>query len=262
MPPTNRSARPGVSFVEAIKLGFKRYVDFDGRSSLSEYWWWQLAIAGGFLLLSLLLQATQDPYGDAPVVVDLLIYAGFFGTLLPNLAVGIRRLHDVGHSGLYLLWGLVPVVGSFIIFLAVVRQPSPDGDRYGSAGGGGARKVTEISLVDLNASPRAILAAVHEGVTAERTVPILSDGLWQEIYGPSRVIWSWGNRAEPSKFALEVSAVVGGATGKTRCRQSIRGTPVTYQGFEAVKRAQGQIAAVLAALEPDAQPSASGSTDE
>ena len=51
--------------------------------------------------------------------------------ILPALAVSVRRLHDVGKKGTYMLWMLVPIVGSFIVLYALIQDSEPGANMYG-----------------------------------------------------------------------------------------------------------------------------------
>jgi uncharacterized membrane protein YhaH (DUF805 family) len=87
-----------MDFVGAIKAGFQNYVVFKGTASRSEYWYWVL-----FTSLVGLVTNALDASG---------ILAGAFAlaTLLPGLAVTVRRLRDAGFSW---VWILLPVPGFF-----------------------------------------------------------------------------------------------------------------------------------------------------
>ena len=50
---------------------------------------------------------------------------------LPLLAVGIRRLHDIGKSGWYCLWGLLPIVGWIILIVYAARPGMSGPNQYG-----------------------------------------------------------------------------------------------------------------------------------
>jgi uncharacterized membrane protein YhaH (DUF805 family) len=106
-----------MNFQEAVKTCFGKYVDFSGRASRSEYWWFVLAyvivaIVAGFI--------HQVVYG--------LVILAF---LLPLLAAGARRLHDIGKSGWWLLLGLIPLVNLVLLYFSV--QPSqPESNEYGA----------------------------------------------------------------------------------------------------------------------------------
>ncbi|MBK5239505.1 MAG: DUF805 domain-containing protein [Actinomycetales bacterium] len=53
--------------------------------------------------------------------------------LVPSLAVGVRRLHDIGRSGWYLLFALIPLVGIIILIVWWARAGDPVGNTYGDA---------------------------------------------------------------------------------------------------------------------------------
>ena len=67
---------PMVSFGGAIIRGFSNYFNFSGRATRAECWWWVLFAS----------------------LIGLIPFAGLV-TLIPNLAVTSRRLHDIGKSG-------------------------------------------------------------------------------------------------------------------------------------------------------------------
>ena len=103
-------------FEEAILTCLKKFATFEGRANRTEYWsWWIFS-----LVLSLV---TFIP------IIGWLIGIVF---LIPSLAVGARRLHDTGRSGLLLLIGLIPILGA-IALLILFCQPSEEGDNaYGA----------------------------------------------------------------------------------------------------------------------------------
>ncbi len=103
----------------------KKYATFDGRARRAEYWYFALfnfliSFAIGFL------EALINPEG---IGVWGLIYSLFI--FLPSLAVSIRRMHDTGRSGWWILIGIIPIIG-WIIYLVFVCQDSEPGDnQYG-----------------------------------------------------------------------------------------------------------------------------------
>lgn len=97
-----------MDFLQAIKSCLGQYATFSGRASRSEYWW--------FFLFQVLASLVSSVLGDAinGVVVLLL--------LLPALAVGARRLHDIGRSG---WWQLLMLTGiGYLVLLFWWVQPS------------------------------------------------------------------------------------------------------------------------------------------
>ena len=103
--------------VNAVKTCLSKYADFTGRAARPEYWW--------FFLFQVLLLAVVG------MVSDMLYFVAAIGLLVPGLAAGARRLHDIGKSGwLQLLW-IIPFVGWAVMIYFLV-QPSQAGDNaYG-----------------------------------------------------------------------------------------------------------------------------------
>ena len=102
-------ANPQVGFIDAIKLAFKNYINFNGRSRRSELWWFFLFNIIIGIIISIL----------AKLITPYLIYLSYIYCLiafLPGLGLGIRRLHDIGKSGWYILIGFIPLVGIILLY--------------------------------------------------------------------------------------------------------------------------------------------------
>ena len=113
-----RGGIDAVNPVECIKICFRKYADFSGRAGRPEFWWF-------FLFQVIVLTATSWIPVLSSIVTLLL--------LLPSLAVGARRLHDIGRTGWWLLLALIPFVG-WIPLLIMAALPGTGGpNRYGSA---------------------------------------------------------------------------------------------------------------------------------
>jgi len=123
-----------MKFGFAVRSFWKNYATFKGRSRRSEYWFISL-----FLFLTNLAAAIIDfvlMEGD----VDRFIANGGGGivgliwilaTLVPALAVLVRRLHDTGRSGWWALIGLVPLVGAIVLVVFTVTDSHPQENKYG-----------------------------------------------------------------------------------------------------------------------------------
>ena len=97
-----------MDFVQAIKSCLGQYATFTGRASRSEFWW--------FFLFQVLVMAATGMLGD--VINGIASLA----LLLPALAVGARRLHDIGRTG---WWQLLLLTGiGFLMLLYWWVQPS------------------------------------------------------------------------------------------------------------------------------------------
>ena len=114
-----------MTFGSSISVCFSKYANFEGRASRSEYWWFYLFCAlfetggailgamaggaGGFILL----------YGIAVLIIS-----------VPYLAVGARRLHDIGKSGWNLLWTLT-VIGTIPLVVWLCTEGTKASNEYG-----------------------------------------------------------------------------------------------------------------------------------
>ena len=112
-----------VSFSSAVSLGFQRWSDFSGRSTRAEFWWWNVFIS----VVSVLAQFVDLSIGETDAVWRAVSIVFF----VPNLAVLVRRLHDVGKSGWALFINLIPIVG-WLICLKWLLTGSETDNKYGS----------------------------------------------------------------------------------------------------------------------------------
>ncbi len=110
---------------------FNKYALFTGRARRSEFWNFTLVN----FLISLVLQAVA--YIGAMSGISILatigsILAGIYGlaVLIPGIAAGVRRLQDTGKSGLFLLLGLIPVIGLALIYF-LAQDSQPGSNQYG-----------------------------------------------------------------------------------------------------------------------------------
>ena len=110
----------------SVILGFERYFDFKGRSSRAEYWYWVLFIVLASIPLSI---ADYIIFGDPDA--GLLDPLFSLATLIPGIALGIRRLHDIDRSGWWTLIVFTIIGIPVLIYWSV--QPGDEGENtYGS----------------------------------------------------------------------------------------------------------------------------------
>ena len=114
-----------VSYMDALKRGFKQYVTFSGRASRSEFWRFMVCreiildgLAGFGLIVDMVLGNTSAT-SDYAMVLLVILQLVFF---LPSLAITCRRLHDVGKSGLTFLLVFIPIVGIFVLLSNLVKK--------------------------------------------------------------------------------------------------------------------------------------------
>ncbi len=129
------SARPEhrMSFQDSIENVMRNFLNFNDRASRSEYWWFQL-----FFFVALVTGDFIDVMMEAPLgdVVPFPIFGTivFLGLIIPNLAVTMRRLHDIGYSGWILLLPLIPCLGSLfglVIIILLIVDGQPQINNYG-----------------------------------------------------------------------------------------------------------------------------------
>jgi uncharacterized membrane protein YhaH (DUF805 family) len=111
-----------MGFVDAIKSGFSNYVNFQGRARRSEFWFWVL-----FTFLLGVVAGIIDGITGMYVVGVL----AWLATLLPSLAMAVRRLHDSGRSGFWLFIALVPLVGFIVLIIFYIADSAPGANKYG-----------------------------------------------------------------------------------------------------------------------------------
>ena len=127
-PITSSTPQVTVDFPEAVKLGFQRYNDFSGRSSRAEYWWFTLFI----VLVDIILIAVDTVVlGTDLGGIGLLSVIWELGTLIPSLAIGARRLHDIDKSGWWLLLWFVLVIGWIVLLVWAIKQSDEGSNKYG-----------------------------------------------------------------------------------------------------------------------------------
>ena len=138
-----------IGMMSAYKLMFKNYAKFSGRSRRSEYWYASLMnfiiVMAAWLLNGVLMgagaaisAAVADTYSSVGVILFgisgiigflLMIYS--IALIIPGLALVVRRLHDIGKSGWYMLLSLIPIIGGIIMLVFMVTDSQPGANQYG-----------------------------------------------------------------------------------------------------------------------------------
>jgi uncharacterized membrane protein YhaH (DUF805 family) len=118
-----------VSFPSAIKSGFQRYLDFSGRSTRAELWWWILFVGSTNIILSII-----DNIAGLMITPTMGIMGSLFALVvfIPGLAVLFRRLHDINRSAWWVLLSFVPVIGVIVLFVWYCKQGDEGENKYGA----------------------------------------------------------------------------------------------------------------------------------
>lgn len=107
---------------------FNQYFDFSGRARRKEFWMFALINFIVLILLSFLdeLLGTKTSNDEGGIGLLYLVY--YLVSILPSLAVSIRRLHDIGKSGWYIFITLIPLAGAiwFLILVCMEGEPRPN----------------------------------------------------------------------------------------------------------------------------------------
>lgn len=120
-----------MTFAEAVKAVIGKYADFSGRARRSEYWYWVLAVVIAEVVV-LGIRSVSSSLGQILYVVLVL------AIVVPSIAVGVRRLHDTGRSGWWILIGLVPIIGAIVLIVFYVQDSAPGANEYGPSPKGDA----------------------------------------------------------------------------------------------------------------------------
>ena len=101
-----------MTFTEAIKSVWDKYWILDGRARRSEYWF--------FVLLTFVLSCIP--------VVNVIAW---FVLFIPGITVSVRRLHDTGRTGWWLLLCFLPLIGNIILIIFFLIDSEPGNNEYG-----------------------------------------------------------------------------------------------------------------------------------
>jgi uncharacterized membrane protein YhaH (DUF805 family) len=105
-----------VDIMTSVKTVLSKYADFNGRARRSEFWWWVLATE----ILNIVFRLSVPALG---LLLALAI-------IVPNIAVGCRRLHDTGKSG---WWQLIAftIIGIIPLIVFFAQDSTPGDNKYG-----------------------------------------------------------------------------------------------------------------------------------
>jgi uncharacterized membrane protein YhaH (DUF805 family) len=119
-------------------LAFKKAFDFRSRSSRPEFWYFVLfnlifAVAAMFIDRSLGSTFKMDMgFGEQDLGYGYIYSIYGLVVLIPGLALGVRRLHDVGKSGWMYLVGLIPLIGAIWLIVLWATDSQPGENKWGS----------------------------------------------------------------------------------------------------------------------------------
>ena len=98
----------------------KNYANFEGRARRKEYWMFTLINVIIYIAFMIFMSVIGVIFELGVIILTLLpVISGLYtlAILVPSLAVSVRRLHDIGKSGWFILISLIPIVGSIILLV-------------------------------------------------------------------------------------------------------------------------------------------------
>ena len=113
-----------IEFLDAVKIGFNKYITLSGRATRAEFWYFMLAI---YIVVYSILGFAQDE----TTYLILVIIISIISTLI-LVPITVRRLHDLGKSGWWWWMPLYPIVGSIILFVWLCSKGEEKKNKYGA----------------------------------------------------------------------------------------------------------------------------------
>ncbi|WP_029904255.1 DUF805 domain-containing protein [Prevotella sp. 10(H)] len=107
-----------------LKVVKEHYADFNGRARRKEFWMFYLVALGVIIaveILAIIMSAISSILG---VIFFIILGLLALALIVPMFSAGIRRMHDVGKSGWYLL---IPI---YSLILAITEGEKGD-NQYG-----------------------------------------------------------------------------------------------------------------------------------
>ncbi len=111
-----------MNFKESVTTCFQKYVDFDGRASRSEYWWFYLFYFVSYIGIAIL---------DSMITGGIIAVLYSLALMIPSITAGVRRLHDTDRVGWWMLIALIPLVGVIVLIIFLAHKGTPGENRFG-----------------------------------------------------------------------------------------------------------------------------------
>jgi uncharacterized membrane protein YhaH (DUF805 family) len=124
----------------------KNYANFSGRARRTEYWMFALFNFIFIIAAMILDNVLGTKIGMLPYGVFYFLYV--LAILVPSLAVGVRRLHDVGKSGWFYFIVLVPLIGGIWLLVLFCTDSVAGENKWGANPKTGDQFVSGSSTLD------------------------------------------------------------------------------------------------------------------
>ncbi|MDR1084167.1 MAG: DUF805 domain-containing protein [Deltaproteobacteria bacterium] len=113
-----------------LDIVFTKYAFFYGRARRREYWMFQLWAFVGYFALAVLaaLASMIATFLGYILIFAFVIYC--LGLVVPSFCLAVRRLHDIGQSGWFLLLSIIPL-GGLVVLVMCCLDSQPGENKYG-----------------------------------------------------------------------------------------------------------------------------------
>ncbi len=108
----------------------RKYAEFNGRARRTEYWMYFLFNVIIACVLAFIDRMT-GLVGQTSIGLGPLYGIYVLATLIPSVAVAVRRLHDTNRSGWWLLIALFPIIGGLVVLVLLCQDSQPGENQYG-----------------------------------------------------------------------------------------------------------------------------------
>ena len=126
---------------------FQNYANFSGRARRSEYWYFRLftsLLLFAFGFLAIMLSAVLGTVGL--IIAGALFFLYAIASIIPSLAVTVRRMHDIGKSGWTILVSLIPLAGPIWMLVLLITEGEYGENYYGPDPKSTTEEIDEIGI--------------------------------------------------------------------------------------------------------------------
>ena len=111
----------------------KQYADFNGRARRKEYWMYSLFLVIAYIVAAILdnVAGLTFKMADQSMGYGYIYLLFALATIIPSLAVSVRRLHDINKSGWYYLISFIPFIGAIILIIWAVKEGDKGTNQFG-----------------------------------------------------------------------------------------------------------------------------------
>jgi uncharacterized membrane protein YhaH (DUF805 family) len=109
----------------------RQYADFGARARRTEFWMFTLFSAIISIVLLIIDNAAGLTFGERAMTSGVLGTIYSLAVLIPTLAVSVRRLHDTGRTGWWILIGLIPLIGAIVLIVWYCTDGKPGHNQWG-----------------------------------------------------------------------------------------------------------------------------------